>query len=104
MPSYKRPQGGIDQSNHGSHNNFGGNRSKCAFGSKLNWGILKDTKADFKSPLKSYNSDNKVKHEEATSCSKNYDSRNKTKAKLTEDGLNTRRRNNACINCGEVGH
>jgi hypothetical protein len=75
----------------------------CAFGSKLTWGPLKDAKADFKSPLKSYNSDKKVKHEKATSGSKSYDLWNKAKAKLTQDEFNKRRRTNACINCGEVG-
>ena len=104
MPSYKCPHGSIGQSSHGSHNSFGGNGSKGAFGSKLTWGHLKDAKADFKSPLKSYNSDKKVKHEKTTSCSKSYDSWNNAKAKLVEDEINKRRRNNACISCGEVGH
>ena len=48
MPSYTRPHGSIGQSNHDSHNNFRGNGSKGAFDSKLNWGHLKDAKADFK--------------------------------------------------------
>jgi len=38
------------------------------------------------------------------SKSTNYDSWNKTKDKLTADEYNKRRRLNACINCGEVGH
>ena len=57
MPPYTRSHGNIGQSNHGTHNNFGGNGSKGAFASKLNWGQTKDVKVDFKSPLKSYNSD-----------------------------------------------
>ena len=65
---------------------------------------LKDAKADFNSPLMSYNSDKKVKHEEDTSGSKSYDSWNKAKAKLTKDELNTRHRANACMNFGEAGH
>ena len=77
MQSYKRHHGSIGQSSHDSHTSFGGSGSKGAFGSKLNWGHLKDAKPDFNSPLKSYNSDKKVKHEKATSCSKNYDSWNK---------------------------
>ena len=88
MPSYKRPHGNIGQSCFGSHNSFGGNGSKCAFGCKLNWGHLKDAKAYLKIPLKSYNSDKKVKHEKTTSCSKCYDSWNKAKAKLTKGDFN----------------
>jgi hypothetical protein len=57
MTSYKRSHGNISQGGHGSHNRFGGNGSKGASGSKLNWGHLKDAKADFESPLKSCNSD-----------------------------------------------
>ncbi len=102
MSSYKRPHGNIDQSGHGSHNSFGGNVSKGATGNKLNWWHLKDAKADFKSPLKSYNSDKKVKREKATSGSKSYDSWNKAKVKLCEGDFNKRRRTNACINCASL--
>jgi hypothetical protein len=91
MPSYKRFHGSISHGSHVNHNSFGGNGSKGAFGSKLAWGHLKDAKADFKSPLKSYNSDSKVKHEKATSGSKSYDFRSKAKAKLTKDEFNKRR-------------
>ncbi len=35
---------------------------------------------------------------------KPFESWNKAKAKLTEEEYNKRRRTNACINCGEVGH
>ena len=104
MPPYTRSHGSFGQSSHGSHNSFGGNGVSGAFNSKLNWGHLKDAKADFKSPLKSYNSDKKVKHEKTTSGSKSYDSWNKAKTKLTEDEFNKSRRANACISCGEVGH
>jgi len=91
MPSYGRPHGSIGQSTHGSHTNFGGNGSKGIFDSKLNWGHLKDAKADFKSPLKSYNSDEKANNEKTSSGSKSFDSWNKAKAKLTEDEFNRRR-------------
>jgi len=107
MLSYKRPHDSIriSQSSHGIHSSFGGDGSKGASGNTLNWGHLKDAKADFKSPLKSYNSDKKVKHEKATSGSKSYDSWNKAaKAKLTEDEFNKRCRTNVCINCDEIGH
>jgi hypothetical protein len=104
MPSFRRPHGSIGLSNHGSHNNFGGNGSQGASSSKLTWGHLKDAHSDFKSPSKSYVSDIKLKHEKATSGSKSYDSWNKAKAKLTDDKFNKRRRTNACINCGEFGH
>ena len=70
MPQYTRLHGNIVQISHGSHNSFGGNGSKGAFGSTLTWRHLKDAKANFKSPLKSYNYDKKVKHERATSGSK----------------------------------
>ena len=46
----------------------------------------------------------KGKYEKATSDSKRYDSWNNTKAKLTKDEFNKRRRANARINCGEDGH
>jgi hypothetical protein len=59
MPPYKRSHGNIGQNNHGSRNNFRGNGSKGASAGKLNWGHPKDMKADFKSPLKSYNFDKK---------------------------------------------
>jgi hypothetical protein len=67
MPPYTRSHGNIGQSSHGSHNNFEGNGSKGAFASKLNWGQPKDVKADFKSPLMSYNFDKKIKYEKAAS-------------------------------------
>ena len=54
--------------------------------------------------MKSFNPDKKIKYDKATSGSKSRDSWNKAKAKLTEDEFNKRRRTNACINCGEVGH
>jgi hypothetical protein len=60
MPPYTCSHGNIGQSSHDGHNNFGGNGSKGASASKLNWGHPKDVKADFKSPLKSYNSDKNI--------------------------------------------
>ena len=66
--------------------------------------IHKDAKADFKSPLKSFNSYKKVKYEKTITSSKSYDSWSKAKAKLTENEFNKCRRTNVCINCGEVGH
>ena len=35
---------------------------------------------------------------------KPFESRNKAKSKFTEEEYNKRRRTNAFINCGEVGH
>jgi len=104
MPPYKRSHGSIGQNKHGSHNNIGGNGSESGSTSILNWGCPKDANVDFKSPSKSYIFDKKVECEKATSSSKSYDSWDKAKAKLTEDDFNKRRRYNACINCGEVGH
>jgi len=91
MPSYKRPHDNIGQSSHGNHNNFGGNGIKGVSGRKLNLRHLKDAKACFKSPLKSYNSNKKLKHEKSTSGSKSYDSWNKANAKLIEDEFNKHR-------------
>ena len=104
MPPYKRSHDNIGQSNHGSHTNFGVNGSKGASASKSNWGQPKDVKANFKSPSKSYNSNKQIKYEKSGSESKNYDSCNNVKARLVDDEFNKRRRTNACINCGEVGH
>jgi len=59
MPSYKRPRGSISQSSHDIHRSFGDNGSRGASGSKLTLRHLKDAKGDFKSPLKSYNSNEK---------------------------------------------
>jgi len=69
MPPYKRSHGNIGQSNRCSHNNFEGNKSKGASASKSNWGQPKDAKADFKSPLKPYDFDEKTKYEKAASYS-----------------------------------
>ena len=46
----------------------------------------------------------KVRHIGGASSSKSYESWNKAKDKLTADEEYRRRRTNACINCGEVGH
>ncbi len=54
MPSFKCPHGSIDQSSHGTQNEFEGNGSKGASNSKITWGHLKDAKSNFKSPSKSY--------------------------------------------------
>jgi hypothetical protein len=72
----------------------------------FSWGHPKDAKADFKSPSKSQISNKKTKISTfgLKSESKNYDSWNKTKDKLTADEYKKRRRTNACIKCGEFGH
>jgi len=86
MPPYKLPDGSISQSNHGS---FRGNGSKGAASSKITWGHLKDAKADFKSPSKSYISDKKLKRERViTTGSNSYDSRKSTR--LRQSSLSTR--------------
>ena len=104
MPLYKRPRGIIGQNSHGINKKFGGNGSKGASSNNKIWEHLKDAKAQFKSPSKSYISDKQFKHEKSTSGSKSYDTWNKAKSKLTEDEFNERRGTNACINCDEVGH
>ena len=67
MSSNKRPHGSIGKSNHGNHGSFGGSGSKGASSSKITRAHLKDAKADFKSPSKSYTSHKEIKqHEKAT--------------------------------------
>ena len=65
MPPYTRSHGNIGQSSHVSHNDFVGSGSKGASASKFNWGHPKDVNANFKSPLKSYNSNKKHKVRES---------------------------------------
>jgi hypothetical protein len=103
-PSFKHQYGSNNQNNRGSFGNFGGNGSKGASSSKGYWGHLKDAKTGFKGSAKSPTSGKQVKRERSTSDLKDYDSWNRAKAKLTADEYNKRRRINACINCGEVGH
>jgi hypothetical protein len=87
MLSCKRPHGNIGPNHHGNYGSSENNGSKGAFGSKVSWGHPNDAKANFKSPSKSHISDKKAKFN--TSCfkleSKNYDSWNKAKDKLTTE-------------------
>jgi len=104
MPPYKRSHGRIGQSSHGSHNNFGGNGSKSAFGRKLNWGHSKDVKADFKSPRGLTFLTKKGSTRKLRRVLKATTRETRLRQKIIEDELHKRRQTNACINCGEVGH
>jgi hypothetical protein len=53
---------------------------------------------------KGKSADPKGKRKVAFEKDKSFESWNKAKGKLTDDEYNKRRRTNACINCGEVGH
>jgi hypothetical protein len=53
--------------------------------------------------VKSMYFDKNVKRERRGSDT-NYDSWNRTKKRLFADESNRRRKKNACINCGKVGH
>jgi hypothetical protein len=99
--TFKHPNSGNNQNSRGSSGSFGGNANKGASSSRGPWGHLKDAKADFKGQSKSAK---QVKRERDIADPKGYDSWNKAKAKLTEAEFSKRRRTNACINCGEVGH
>jgi len=53
---------------------------------------------------KGKSADPKGKRKFAFEKDKSFEFWNKAKGKLTDDEYNKRRRTNACINCGEVGH
>ena len=86
----------------GSHGSFGASGSKDTFNTMRVWGQPKDTKAYFKGASKSTTFVKRLKRE--SSNSRNYDSWNKDKRRLTTDEINKRRNTGACMNCGEVGH
>jgi hypothetical protein len=67
------------------------------------WGHSKSAKADFKESSKSVTF-NKHTNRERSDNSKNYDSWNKAKKRLTPNEINRGRNTGACMNCGEVGH
>ena len=67
------------------------------------WRHFKDAKAYFKGSSKSITFDKHSKRERSAN-SKNYESWNKAKKRLSTDEINRRRDTSACRNCGEVGH
>ncbi len=87
----------------GGCGSFGGSGDKGASNSKGPWGQSKDVKADFKGLVKSTSFDKNVKRERSIS-DRNYDSWNTAKKPLFADEFNSRRKDNVCINCDEVGH
>ncbi len=105
QPNFKRPQlSNFGHNNSGRHGNFGRSGHKGASITKGPWaGKSKDAKADFKGPSKSTSFNRNMKWEKGGS-EKNYDSWNKAKKPLTVNEYTRRRSNDACINCGEVGH
>ncbi len=105
MPSFKHSYVSNNQNIRGISGSFGGDGNKGASSSKEHWNHPKDVKANFKGSSKpSISGKHYVNRERIISNSKGYDSWNKAKAKLTADEYNKRRRTNACINCGEIGH
>ncbi len=68
------------------------NRSKSKDGSSSSKGFTKLAGSDIYSKRKAFFTE------------KLFESWNKAKSRLIEKGYNKRRRSNACINCGEVGH
>ncbi len=104
QPSFKRPQpSSFGQNNYGSHGNFGGGGHKDASNSKGPCGQSKYAKADSKGPSKSTSFNKNMKRAKSGS-DKNYDFWNRAKKGMYADEFNRRLDNNACINCGEVGH
>ncbi len=103
QPNFKRPQqSNFGQNTFGSHGNSGSSGQKDASSSKGPWGQSKDAKADLKVPSKS--TPFKKMNREQSGSVRNYDSKNLAKKRLSADEFNRRRKTNACINCGEVGH
>jgi hypothetical protein len=104
QPTSKRPQfSNSGQKNSGSHGSFGGSGQKGASSSKGPWGQSKDEKADFKGSSKSVSFNNNLKREKSDT-ERNFESWNRAKKRLSTNEYNKRRKTNACINCGEVGH
>ena len=104
QPNFKRPQlSNFGQKNSGSHGSFGGSGQKGASSSKGPWGQSKDEKADFKGSSKSVSFNNNLKREKSDT-ERNFESWNRAKKRLSTNEYNKRRKTNACINCGEVGH
>ncbi len=62
-------------------------------------------KDDISIPYITYSvSFNKNVKRERSDSEKNFESWNKAKKRLSTNEYNKRRKTNACINCGEVGH
>ena len=103
-PMSKRLQStGFGQNTFGSHGNFGANNSKGVSNTMKSWGHSKSVKADFKESSRSVTF-NKQTRRDRNDNSKNYESWNKAKKRLTSDEINRRRNTDACMNCGEVGY
>jgi hypothetical protein len=95
IPSFKNPIG--------SSGNFSNNGSK-QFSDSKKMSKSKNGASTSKSfTTKSVGIDKKSKRKVAFT-NKPFESYNKAKSKLNEEEYNKRRRTNACINCGEVGH
>ena len=91
------------QNNASSHGNFGASDSKRIPNTMESWERPKDTKAYLKGSSKSTTFDTHSKRERSTS-SKNYDSWNKDKKRLSTDEINTRLNACTCMHGGEMGH
>jgi hypothetical protein len=86
-----------------SHGNFGASITKGVSYTIKSCGHPKNAKAGFKYSSRSVTFNKQVKRERNDN-SKNNDSWNKAKKRLTTDEINRRRNTSACMNCGEVGH
>jgi hypothetical protein len=86
----------------GSNGSFSSNNNK-GFSVTKKWSKSKDGASGSKGFTKSAGIDKGSKRK-VSFTEKPYEAWNKAKSKLTEEEYNKRRRTNACINCGEVGH
>ena len=95
-PSFKKTS-----SNSGSFSDSG---SK-GFSNSKKWSKSRDGSSNSKGFAKSSGHDKGSSGKRKVSFTeKPFESWNKAKSKLTEEEYNKRRRTNACINCGDVGH
>jgi len=86
----------------GSHDSFGTSGSKVTPNTLRSWGHLKDAKAYFNGSSKPTTFGKHLKPERNNS--RNYESGNNAKKRLTTGEINIRRNTSACMNCGKVGH
>ncbi len=104
QPISKRLQPiGFGHNNCDNHGSFGASNSKVIPNTMKSWGRPKDVKSDFKGSSKSATFDKHFKRERRAN-SKNSDSWNKAKKRLTTDEINRRRNTCTCMNNGEIGH
>ena len=90
-PMSKRLQpAGFGQNTFGSRGNFGANKSKGVSNTMKSWGHPKNAKVCFKESSRTVTFNKHTKRERSDN-SKNYESWNKAKKRLTSDEINRRR-------------